>query len=84
MARNRKRAKVLYFDGTGLCLFCKRLEIGKFATPWWGPMSKQLELTTTELALFVEGSESLGRVRLSLPLLRKADLRRKSLSKKVS
>ena len=25
VSRNRKRSKVLYFDGTGLCLFCKRL-----------------------------------------------------------
>jgi transposase len=84
VAKNRKRAKVLYFDGTGLCLFCKRLEIGKFATPWRGPMSKQLELTTTELALFMEGSESLGRVRLSPPLLRKADLRQIRFLEKVS
>lgn len=28
VSRNRKRAKVLYFDGTGLCLFAKRLEKG--------------------------------------------------------
>ena len=84
VAKNGKRAKVLYFDGTGLCLFSKRLESGKFATPWKGPMSKKLELTATELALFMEGSESLGRARLSPPLLRKADLREKSFSKKVS
>ena len=53
VARSRKRAKVLYFDGTGLCLFCKRLETGKFAAPWQGPMSKKLELTMNELALFI-------------------------------
>ena len=77
VAKNRKRAKVLYFDGTGLCLFCKRLERGKFAAPWAGPMSKCLELTPNELALFVEGSEALGRIELSPPLLQKADLRMK-------
>ena len=37
---DRKRAKVLYFDGTGLCVFAKRLETGKFAAPWQGPMSR--------------------------------------------
>ena len=25
VSKNRKRAKVLYFDGTGLCLFAKRM-----------------------------------------------------------
>lgn len=84
VAKSRKRAKVLYFDGTGLCLLSKRLETGKFATPWQGPMSKKLELTMNELALFLEGSEALGRVPLSPPLLRKADLRTKVFEKKVS
>lgn len=82
VARDRKRAKVLYFDGTGLCLFSKRLEVGRFATPWKGPMSRSLELTMTELALFIEGSEALGRVPLSPPLLRKADLRTKVFEEK--
>lgn len=84
VAKNRKRAKVLYFDGTGLCLFCKRLETGKFATPWRGPMSKRLEPTMNELSLFIEGSEALGRVALSPLLSRKADLRTKEFARKVS
>jgi transposase len=84
VARDRKRAKVLYFDGTGLCLFSKRLEVGRFATPWKGPMSRSLELTMAELALFIEGSEALGRVPLSPPLLRRADLRTKVFEEKVS
>lgn len=80
VSKNRKRAKVLYFDGTGLCLFAKRLESGKFATPWKGPMSKNLTLTMTELALFIEGSEALGRVQLSPPLLKRVNLRLKDFS----
>lgn len=84
VARDRKRAKVLYFDGTGLCLFSKRLEVRRFATPWKGPMSRSLELTMAELALFIEGSEALGRVPLSPPLLRRADLRTKVFEEKVS
>lgn len=84
VSKNRKRAKVLYFDGTGLCLFSKRLESGNFATPWKGPMSQKLELTMNELSLFIEGSESMGRVILSPPLLRKADLRQKVFAQKMS
>lgn len=84
VGKDRKRAKVLYFDGTGLCLFAKRLERGQFATPWKGPMSQRLTLTMAELSLFLEGSEALGRVELSPPLLRKADLRSKVFEEKVS
>lgn len=80
VSKNRKRAKVLYFDGTRLCLFAKRLESGKFATPWKGPMSKNLTLTMTELAFFIEGSEALGRVQLSPPLLKRVNLRLKAFS----
>lgn len=79
VSRDLKRAKILYFDGTGLCLWSKRLETGRFASPWRGPMSRKLELTMAELGLFVEGSQALGRVELSPPLLRKADLRTKEI-----
>lgn len=84
VSRDRKRAKILYFDGTGMCLFAKRLEQGKFATPWRGPMSRNLTLTLAELGLFVEGSEALGRVQLSPPLLRKASLRSKIFEEKLA
>jgi len=70
VSRNRKRSKVLYFDGTGLCLFCKRLEKGQFHAPW---KMRRKEMTLSELALFVEGSEALF-ASLSPPLLRHADL----------
>ena len=32
--RKRKAAKVLMWDGTGLCIFQKRLEHGRFAALW--------------------------------------------------
>jgi len=65
IGRTRKRAKALYFDGTGLCMLCKRLETGHFAAPWKRPGEGPMELTMNELALLLEGSELALRVRLS-------------------
>jgi transposase len=67
VSRNRTRAKVLYWDGTGLCVFAKRLERGRFAAPW--ESGGTLQLTTTELALFLEGSKLVGKVPLSPPAM---------------
>lgn len=67
--RRRTRAKVLVWDGTGLCIFQKRLEQGRFARLWkreesvGEPMS--ITMTMSELALLIEGSELVGRMSLS-------------------
>lgn len=65
LGRTRRRAKALYFDGTGLCLFTKKLVTGHFAVPWKRPGSGPIELTMTELALLLEGSELALRAPLS-------------------
>jgi transposase len=70
VGRDRKRAKVLYFDGTGLCVLSKRLEQGQFGAPW---KQRRSEMTLSELALVIEGSEA-ARKPLSPPLLRRAIL----------
>ena len=74
VAKNRKRAKVLLFDGTGLCIYMKRLEVGKFAS--LRKADGELRMTMSELALFLEGSELVGRRMLSPPALRLKDLAR--------
>lgn len=65
--RCRKRAKVLYFDGTGLVLLSKRLFQGRFARPWAEEGAACVALTMAELSLFLEGCEVAGRWRLSPP-----------------
>ena len=65
VARNRRRAKVLMWDGTGLCLYAKRIERGRFAKLWGGEDVAQVELTNSELSLFLEGSRLVGKVPIS-------------------
>ena len=65
VSRNRKRAKVLLWDGTGLCLYAKRLERGQFANLWSGAGRTEIELTAAELQLFMEGSLLVGKVPVS-------------------
>ncbi len=65
VSRTRKRAKALFWDGTGLCIYAKRLEQGRFAAPWAKDTTGPMEMTMSELALFLEGSSLVGKVQLS-------------------
>jgi transposase len=47
----RKRAKVLLWDGTGLCIYAKRLERGRFACLWREADARVVRLTMSELQL---------------------------------
>lgn len=76
VGKDCRRAKVLFWDGTGLCVLAKRLEKGRFAAPWsHNKKSAVLEWTTSELALFLEGSELVGRVPLSPPAWKRDERR---------
>jgi transposase len=68
----RKRAKVLLWDGTGLCIYAKRLERGRCACLWREGMSGPRRLTMSELQLFLEGSALVGRVAPSPALFERA------------
>jgi transposase len=45
--------KVLYWDGSGLCLYAKRLEKGRFV--WPSIVDARLKLTPAQLQLLIEG-----------------------------
>jgi len=79
VSRDRRRAKVLYFDGTGLCLLAKKLSRGKFSALWNRKVKQGMELSPAELALFIEGSDSVGRIPMSPPLLAKRELSSRKL-----
>jgi len=74
VGRCRRRAKVLYFDGTGLVLLTKRLLKGRFARPWPQEGACSVELTVAELSLFLEGCELAGRWKLSPPAFEEKEL----------
>jgi transposase len=68
VGKNRKRAKVLFWDGTGTCVFAKRLERGTFAAPWRSCRIIKGEVCTfteQELALFLSGSQIVNQLSLS-------------------
>lgn len=62
--KRRVGCKVLVWDGTGLCIFQKRLERGRFASVFRDD-AQTIQLTASELALFIEGCELVGRRALS-------------------
>ncbi|MFQ5507170.1 MAG: IS66 family insertion sequence element accessory protein TnpB, partial [Planctomycetota bacterium] len=51
--RARNRLKAIYWDGSGVCLFAKRLEGGRFA--WPSSKKASEEITAAELSMLLEG-----------------------------
>ena len=58
---------MLFWDGTGLCIYAKRLERGRFAGLWGRERDGRVELSAAELALFLEGCREIGKRPLSPP-----------------
>ncbi len=51
--RRGDRVKVLWWDGDGMCLYCKRLERGRFV--WPRAESGSVHLTGAQLSMLLEG-----------------------------
>jgi transposase len=65
VSRSRRLAKVLLWDGTGLCIYAKRMERSRFAKLWGVVDGVELELTSAELAAYLDGWTQAGKARLS-------------------
>jgi transposase len=53
--RRGDRIKLLWYSGDGLCLFCKRLEAGRFT--WPQTTTGSIQLTRAQLSMLLEGLE---------------------------
>jgi transposase len=55
--RGRKATliKIVFWDGTGLCLFSKRLEKGRFPWPGAEATGDTVALTSAQLSMLIEG-----------------------------
>lgn len=61
------RVKVLWWDGSGLCLFAKRLERGRFV--WPQARSGVVHLSAAQLSMLLEGIDWRRPVRTHAPSL---------------
>ncbi len=53
--RKANLIKIVYWDGTGLCLFTKRLEQGTFSWPSATEANRTLMLTAAQLSMLIDG-----------------------------
>lgn len=53
--RKANLLKIVYWDGSGLCLFTKRLDDGAFAWPAGVEAGRSLSLTSAQLADLIDG-----------------------------
>ncbi len=59
--RRRDAAKILFFDGTGMCLFYKRLDRGTFTIPKPEGTATHVEIDESALDALLDGLEVTGR-----------------------
>ena len=57
VSKRRTSAKILHWDGTGLCIYAKRLGRGRFAPVWERASNGAVRLTRKELGLFLGGAQ---------------------------
>jgi transposase len=53
--RKANLIKIVFWDGTGLCLFTKRLEAGRFAWPGTEETGDTVALSSEQLSQLIEG-----------------------------
>lgn len=65
--RNARMIKILFWDGSGLCLFTKRMEHGGFVWPRVHEVGECVTLSSAQLAMLIEGIDWRRPERVSRP-----------------
>jgi transposase len=60
VGRRGDRCKILFWDGSGLVLYDKRLERGCFRLPQVGSKDKTVEIEVAQLAMLLDGMDYAG------------------------
>ena len=81
LGKNRRRAKALFFDGTGLVLIAKRIEHGRFMAR--GELRDITEITSVELKQIFNGG-LIVRPRVERSFFDSDDAKRSSLPKGIA
>jgi transposase len=67
--KNASLLKILFWDGTGLCLFTKRIDRGNFFWPRLAEPGSSVTLSPAQLAMLLEGIDWRTPERFWRPLL---------------
>lgn len=51
----KNKCKILFYDQGGLCLFCKRLEVGTFSIPNLSLTESRIEIDRVQFIHFLDG-----------------------------
>ncbi|MGA8816800.1 MAG: IS66 family insertion sequence element accessory protein TnpB [Xanthobacteraceae bacterium] len=68
--RRADRLKILWWDGTGLCLYAKRMERGRFV--WPVTQAGTVRLTPAQLSMLCEGIDWRSPIRTDMEAPRRA------------
>ena len=55
ISRNQKSIKILRWDGTGLCLYCKQLAKGRFPPVWRRCDEEAVRMSRKDFERFIQG-----------------------------
>jgi len=67
--KNASLLKILFWDGTGLCLFTKRMDHGQFMWPCLAELGGSVMLSPAQLAMLIEGIDWRAPERFWRPML---------------
>jgi transposase len=57
ISKNQKSIKILRWDGTGLCIYCKRIAKGRFSPVWQRCDEEAVKMSRKDFEGFIKGKK---------------------------